>query len=34
VVVNVQVDGETIARATHNADRDAANRTYSSVPAY
>ena len=32
--VNVQVDGETIARAAHNANRDLALRTYSPVPAY
>jgi len=34
IVLKLQVDGETIAHATHNADRDTANRTYSSVPAY
>jgi hypothetical protein len=34
IVLKLQVDGETIAHATHNADRDEANRTYSSVPAY
>ena len=32
--VNVQVDGETIARATHRADRDVATRSFSPVPAY
>jgi len=32
--VNVQVDGETIARANHNANRDTAARTFSPVPAY
>jgi hypothetical protein len=32
--VNVQVDGETIARANHNANRDTAARSFSPVPAY
>ncbi len=32
--INVQVDGETIARATHNAGSDAAARSFSPVPAY
>ena len=32
--VNVQVDGETIARATHNANQDTAARSFSPVPAY
>jgi len=32
--VNVQVDGETVARATHNANSDAAARSFSPVPAY
>ena len=32
--VNVQVDGETIGRATHNANRDTAARSFSPVPAY
>jgi TP901 family phage tail tape measure protein len=32
--VNVQVDGETIARASHNANRDTAARSFSPVPAY
>ena len=32
--VNVQVDGETVARASHNASRDAAARSFSPVPAY
>jgi len=32
--INVQVDGETIARATHNASSDAAARSFSPVPAY
>ena len=32
--VNVQVDGETVARATHNANSDTAARSFSPVPAY
>jgi len=32
--VNVQVDGETVARATHSANSDAAARSFSPVPAY
>ena len=32
--INVQVDGETIGRATHNAGSDAAARSFSPVPAY
>ncbi len=32
--INVQVDGETVARATHNANRDTAARSFSPVPAY
>ncbi|MCA9559743.1 MAG: phage tail tape measure protein, partial [Myxococcales bacterium] len=32
--INVQVDGETVARATHNANSDAAARSFSPVPAY
>jgi hypothetical protein len=32
--INVQVDGETIARATHHASRDLAGRSFSPVPAY
>jgi TP901 family phage tail tape measure protein len=32
--INVQVDGETIARATHRAEREAASRSFSPVPAY
>ena len=32
--VNVQVDGETVARASHDANRDAAARSFSPVPAY
>ena len=34
VTVNVQVDGETLARAQANASRDLAGRSYSPVPAY
>ena len=32
--INVQVDGETVARATHNANSDTAARSFSPVPAY
>jgi TP901 family phage tail tape measure protein len=32
--INVQVDGETIARATHRAEREDAARAFSPVPAY
>ena len=32
--VNVQVDGETVARAVHNANTDAAARSFSPVPVY
>jgi len=32
--VNVQVDGETIARATHNAHRDNAGRSFAPLPSY
>lgn len=32
--INVQVDGETVARASHGANRDAAARSFSPVPAY
>lgn len=32
--VNVQVDGETIARANHNANSEAAARSFSPVPVY
>lgn len=32
--VNVQVDGETVARAAHNANSDSAARSFSPVPAY
>jgi len=31
--INVQVDGETVARASHGANRDAAARAFSPVPA-
>jgi TP901 family phage tail tape measure protein len=34
IILKLQVDGETIARASYNADQDTADRTYSSVPAY
>jgi TP901 family phage tail tape measure protein len=34
VVVNLQVDGQTLATAVHRADRDSATRSFSSVPAY
>jgi hypothetical protein len=34
ITVNVQVDGETLARAQANASRDLAGRSYSPVPAY
>ncbi len=32
--IKLQVDGETIARASHKASRDAAGRSYSPVPVY
>lgn len=32
--INVQVDGETIARAAHKANADAAARSFSPVPSY
>ena len=32
--INVQVDGETVARATHNANQDNASRAFTPVPAY
>ncbi|GAB4205022.1 MAG: hypothetical protein OHK0013_20490 [Sandaracinaceae bacterium] len=32
--IQVQVDGETIARATHNANQDNASRAFTPVPAY
>ena len=34
VVVHLQVDGQTLATAVHRADRDAATRSFSPVPAY
>lgn len=34
VVVNLQVDGTTLATAVHRADRDTATRSFSPVPAY
>ena len=34
VVVNLQVDGATLATAVHRADRDAATRAFSPVPVY
>ncbi|ACY13463.1 phage tail tape measure protein [Haliangium ochraceum] len=34
VQIHVQVDGETIARATHNANRDAAARAFAPLPTY
>jgi hypothetical protein len=34
VIVNVQLDGETIARAVHKAGSDTAGRSFSPVPAY
>jgi hypothetical protein len=34
IAVNVQVDGETIARATLGAERDSASRAFSSLPSY
>ena len=34
VVVNIQVDGSTLATAVHRADRNAANRSFSPVPVY
>jgi len=32
--IHVQVDGETIARAVHNANQANASRAFSPVPAY
>ena len=32
--INVQVDSETVARATHNANQDNASRAFTPVPAY
>jgi TP901 family phage tail tape measure protein len=34
VVVQLQVDGQTLASAVHRADRDAATRSFSPIPAY
>jgi hypothetical protein len=34
IMVNVQVDGETIARAAHSAQRDSASRAFSPVATY
>jgi hypothetical protein len=34
VVVNVQIDGQTVARAVHKAGSDTASRSFSPVPAY
>lgn len=34
VVVNVQIDGQTVARAVHKAGSDTAFRSFSPVPAY
>lgn len=34
VNINLEVDGETIARASHKASRDAAGRAFSPVPVY
>ncbi|MDP1826660.1 MAG: phage tail tape measure protein [Archangium sp.] len=34
ITVTVQVDGETIARAAHNAERESAARAFSPLPAY
>ena len=34
IILKVQVDGETIAQASHEANEELASRTYSSVPAY
>ncbi len=32
--INVQVDGETIAKASHDAEKDSASRAFSPVPVY
>jgi len=32
--IHVQIDGETVARAVHNADQANASRAFSPVPAY
>lgn len=34
VVVHLQVDGQTLATAVHQADRDSAGRSFSSVPTF
>lgn len=34
VLVSVQVDGEVLAQATARAERDAASRSFSPMPAY
>ena len=34
VTVHLQVDGQTLATAVHRANRDAATRSFSPVPAY
>jgi TP901 family phage tail tape measure protein len=34
VVVNVQIDGQTVARAVHKAGSDTASRSFSPVPSY
>jgi hypothetical protein len=34
ITVNVQVDGETVARAAAHASRDVAGRSFSPVPVY
>jgi len=31
---NLQVDGETIARASRNADEESASRAFSPIPVY
>ncbi|MFI5298045.1 MAG: hypothetical protein ACHREM_08100 [Polyangiales bacterium] len=33
-IINLQVDGQTVARAVHKADSDSAARSFSPVPAY
>jgi hypothetical protein len=34
IVVNVQMDGEVVARAAHNAGKSAAARSFAPVPSY
>ena len=34
MTINLQVDGETIARAAHNADEEAAGRSFAPIPLY